>query len=50
MQTEQKKSPALDRIVRAIREKSECASSARGRHIDAHVDGGGGWHTDAWQG
>ncbi len=50
MQVQQKKSPALDRIVKAIREKSKRANSAREWHTDAHTDSGGGWHTDAWQG
>ena len=50
MQVQQKKSPALDRVVKAIREKSERPNSAKGWHTDAHTDSGGGWHTDAWQG
>lgn len=50
MQAQQKKSPALERIVKAIREKSECTRSARVWHTDAHVDSGGGWHGDAWKG
>lgn len=44
------KSPALDRIVSAVRNASERKDHAKDWHIDAHTDGGGGWHTDAWQG
>jgi len=50
MKEDNKSSPALDRIVSRVQaEKSKCDARADW-HIDAHTDGGSGWHTDAWQG
>ena len=50
MQTQKKSSPALDRIVNAIRDRAAHSNAAQEWHTDAHTDSGGGWHTDAWQG
>ena len=43
-------SPALDRIVSKARTEAARDSVRADAHIDAHTDGGSGWHTDAWQG
>ena len=50
MQKQKKSSPALDRIVNAIRDRAGHSSTVQEWHTDAHTDSGGGWHTDAWQG
>ena len=44
------RSPALDRIVEAVRNASESKKRVKSWHIDAHTDSGGGWHSDAWKG
>lgn len=43
-------SPALDRIVSKARAEAARGGVRADAHIDAHTDGGSGWHTDAWQG
>ncbi len=50
MQMQKKSSPALERIVNAIRDKEAHASAAHEWHTDAHTDSGGSWHGDAWKG
>ena len=50
VQKQKKSSPALDRIVNAIRDRAAHSNAAQEWHTDAHTDSGGGWHTDAWQG
>lgn len=53
MQKQKKSSPALDRIVKAIRDRRDKAphlKTVQEWHTDAHTDSGGGWHTDAWKG
>ena len=44
------KSPALDRIVSAVRNASERKDRVKSWHTDAHTDSGSSWHGDAWKG
>lgn len=46
----EKKSPALDRIVARVRDQGKKQVHAEEWHTDVHVDGGSSWHGDAWQG
>lgn len=50
MQKQKKSSPALDRIVNAIRDRTARSNTAQEWHTDAHTDSGGSWHSDAWKG